>query len=287
MSVGFLLDHSLAGVNTPLGLNAVARNDSGSSVNQIEIELKQETIWTARGHRSRKNRTLASVVVPGSELGALQKVVGTGDGRGQSIAAIEDNGRQDLEQKLAAGVGTRFELMVPGHSLFTFQAENVRVSHSVGVVLDTPCCIGAPAVWAPLCIHAGAREGVAQPGGGSPVSPGVLTHSSPQSVPYSTGPYGPAQTLPYPSPHDPRNVPMQAPPPYFPAQTVPYSSGSYGPSPTAPYPGPQGTMPGSPPGISYGSPPSVGYPMQEAVPYGSTVQMDSYGHAKPGYQGGG
>lgn len=280
MSIGFLMDHALAGVNECVGLNAVARNDSGSSVNQMEIELKQETTWTAKGHRNRKERTLASVVVPGSELGALQRAVEAGYERGQSVAVVEDNGRQDLERQLAAGAGTRYQLTVPSNSLFTFQAENVTVRHSVGVVLDTPCCIGAPAVWAPLCVHAGIRAGGAQSGAGSPISRGPMAPPSPQSVPYSSGPYGPTQPLPYPHPQEPMYVPVHTSP-HLPPQTMPCSSGPYGPAQTAPYPSPQGTVPGSPMGNSYSPGGYAQYPIQQAVPIGSTVEMDSYGHAKP------
>lgn len=192
--MGFHMERSVAGFNDPKGLAVAARNNSSSSVNKLTIQLKQECIWSADRHQAKKDQTLAStLVLPGSELEGLQWVPGAGNDRGQSVTQI------DLQQQLAAGAGTRFQLVVPGNSLPSLQAENVTITHSVGVVLDTPCCIAEPCLWARLCVVPTVSAPEAQPGAMSLVPPQALLNLPPQTVQNSAGPYGSARTAQYPN----------------------------------------------------------------------------------------
>lgn len=269
MSIGFRMNTSTVGPDDSISLDVVARNNSSSKVNQMLIQLKQETKWNAHRHHDNRTRTIASILVPASELGELQWAAGPGTERGQSVAVVESNARQDLEQQLSAGRSTRVELKVPGNALLTTQAPNISVSHTVGVVLDTPCCIGAPAVWTPLYLQVGAGGTEVQPGGGSVVLAQAAPCPSPQTIPY---PAGPTQPSPYLAPQTPQ---------YFtgPYGSVQYSTGPYGSAQIIPYPTPQGATYGAPPGASLGYTPGVQcYPTHQAV---AAVKMDENGRVIP------
>lgn len=177
MSIGFQSDHSTVGLNESVGLTVVARNDSATEVKKMLVEIKQVCTWFARGHKESKTRTIASVVVSGSQLRAAE----TGNQRGQSSSAIAETARADLQEQLGAGAGTRYELLVPGNSLLTLQAETIEVKHTLSVVLKTPHCISSPDVWTPLLVHAG-TTGSAEvvPGEGS-----FVPHSG-EAVPFAT-----------------------------------------------------------------------------------------------------
>lgn len=318
------MERSVTALNESIGLSVAARNNSSSSVNKLTIQLQQECKWSANGHPAKKDRTLASeVVLPGSEVGGLQWTPGTGNENGQIVTPIEDNPHSDLQQQLASWAGTRFELVVPGNSLPTLQAENVAVSHSVGVVLDTPCCIAEPSVWTPLCVVPMIMGPKAQQGATSIVPPQALPNFPPQTEEYPAGPYGSSQTVPYLSCNPPPSTAYDGP-----AQTEPYPSnisppcvGYGGSAQTVPYsdnnPPPGMTYGGSaqmkappyrnndpPPGMTYGSAQTVPYPNNYPPPgitYGAAepgvargvqhpfqqampyVEMDADGHAKPGY----
>ncbi|CAM9920917.1 unnamed protein product [Pylaiella littoralis] len=149
MSVGFQVDRSALGLNESLGLTVVARNDSSASVKAMRIDIMQETTWYARGSKASNTRSIASAVVSGAELAAVE----IGSKRGQSDAAVEDKAREDLRGQLAAGAGTRHEILVPGDASTTLQSENIEVRHLLSVRLETPSCVDSPDVWTPLRVQ--------------------------------------------------------------------------------------------------------------------------------------
>ena len=151
MSVGFQADRSAVGLNEPIGVSVVARNDSSATVKNVSIELVQETKFWARGTEDCSTRTLTSVVVPGTELAAVE----VGGRRGQSAATIADTAQADLQQQLAAGAGSRHEIVVPGNTSLSFKSETIEVRHMLVVKLQTAGCVDAPDVWTPLCIQPG------------------------------------------------------------------------------------------------------------------------------------
>ncbi|CAM9692644.1 unnamed protein product [Scytosiphon promiscuus] len=178
MSIGFQADHSAAGLNEPVGLTVVARNDSAAEVKNMLVEIKQVCTWFARGYKESKSRTIASVVVSGTQLRAAE----VGNQRGQSSADIADTARADLQEQLGAGAGTRYELLVPGNCLLTLQTETIEVKHTLSVVLKTPHCISSPDVWMPLLVHGGTTGSTeVVPGEGS-----FVPHSG-EAVPFATG----------------------------------------------------------------------------------------------------
>ncbi|CAM9376576.1 unnamed protein product, partial [Hapterophycus canaliculatus] len=178
MSIGFQADHSAVGLNESVGLTVVARNDSSAEVKNMHVEMNQVCTWFARGFKESKTRTIASVVVPGTQLRAAE----VGNQRGQSFSAIADTARADLQEQLGSGAGTRYELLVPGDSLLTLQAETIEVKHMLSVVLKTPHCVSSPDVWTPLLVHAGTTGSAeAVPGEGS-----FVPHSG-EAVPFATG----------------------------------------------------------------------------------------------------
>lgn len=159
VSIGFQADRSAVGLNAPLGLTVVGRNDSSTRVKAMHIEIRQLSKWTARGSHNvvvpeKHSRTIASIVVPESELGALQRPEKDEGRHGQSAAAGAAG--EDLEQQLAAGGGTRYELWVPGDALLTLQAETFEVSHTLSLWLETGgTSTSAPEVSTPLLVHPG------------------------------------------------------------------------------------------------------------------------------------
>lgn len=145
----------------------------------------QVSTWYARGYKETKNRTVASVVVPGADLRAAE----LGNQRGQSSSAIADTARADLQEQLSAGAGNRHQLLVPGNTLLTLQADLIEVKHMLSVTLKTPHCISSPDVWTPLMVHAGTTG--SSSGGGSAVEavPGEGSYQphTGEAVPFATG----------------------------------------------------------------------------------------------------
>lgn len=178
MSIGFQADRSVVGLNESVGLTAVARNDSSAEVKEMRVEMKQVATWYARGYKDVRTRTIASVVVPGTQLQPAE----VGNQRGRSATAIADTARADLQEQLDAGAGTRYELLVPGNSLLTLQTHVIEVRHTLSVTLKTSHCISSPDVWTPLVVHAGTTStSEAAPGYGS-----FEPHDG-QAVPFATG----------------------------------------------------------------------------------------------------
>lgn len=258
MSLGFRMDRSSIGLNEPIGLNIVARNDSSTAVKSMRIQVKQVTRWTARGHGDSKTRTVASMVVPGAQLGALQWPSQTGNDRGQGMVAVAAGARQHLQEQLSSGTGTRYQLLVPGSSLLTFQTTNISVSHTLGVELDTSFCLGAPCVWTPLRV---AQATIA----GTEVPPGVPNGSA-QTVPYPHPQQGAA--MPYPKAQQGGVVPYPNP---LQGGVVPYLNAEQGGA--VPYPNAQqgGVVPF--PNPQHGAAVPYPNPQQGAVvPYPNTQQ---------------
>lgn len=178
MSIGFQADHSEVGLNETVGLTVVARNDSSAEVKTMHVEIKQVSTWFARGHKESKTRTVAAIVVPGTQLRASEK----GNQRGRSSAVIADTARADLQEQLGAGAGTRYDLLVPGNSLLTLQADLIEVRHTLSVMLKTPHCISSPDVWTPLLVHAGTTSAPDRVSG-----EGLFVPHSGEAIPFATG----------------------------------------------------------------------------------------------------
>lgn len=149
MSVGFQADRSSLGLKESLGLTVVARNDSSASVKAMHIDIMQETTWYAHGAKASNTRSIASAVLPGTGLAAVE----VGGKRGQSDDTIEDKAREDLRGQLSVGAGTRCEILVPGDASTTLQSENIEVRHLLTVRLETPTCVDSPDVWMPLRVQ--------------------------------------------------------------------------------------------------------------------------------------
>ncbi|CAM9445217.1 unnamed protein product [Ectocarpus sp. 6 AP-2014] len=178
MSIGFQADHSEVGLNETVGLTVVARNDSSAEVKTMHVEIKQVSTWFARGYKESKTRTVAAVVVPGTQLRASEK----GNQRGRSSAVIADTARADLQEQLGAGAGTHYDLLVPGNSLLTLQAGLIEVKHTLSVMLKTPHCISSPDVWTPLLVHAGTTSAPDEVSG-----EGSFVPHSGEAIPFATG----------------------------------------------------------------------------------------------------
>lgn len=180
MSIGFHTGRSVVARGESLGLTAVARNDSSSSVKAMHVELVQVSTWFASGYKESKTRTIASVVVTGAELGSALAAAEKGNQRGRSPVAVADAARRDLQELLDAGAGTRYELAVPDKCLDTMQTAMIQVGHSLSVRLNTPSCINSPDVWTPLRVLSPLGVG-GKPAMGTDVGENVRTVSVPQS----------------------------------------------------------------------------------------------------------
>ncbi|CAM9692714.1 unnamed protein product [Scytosiphon promiscuus] len=179
MSVGLQADRSVVGLNEPLGVTVVARNDSSASVKALHIEIVQETTWFAKGVKDSSVRAIQSVVVPGPELRAAE----VGDQRGRSASAVGDAARADLQEQLAAGGGTRCEILVPADASLTIQSETIQVRHVLVVRLQTPGCVDSPEVWMPLCVQPGTSGHAEVVAGASSSPPVPFSNVAPVSVP--------------------------------------------------------------------------------------------------------
>ena len=171
----------MVGINEPVSITVVARNDSSSPVKSMHIEIVQVCTWYARGQRETNTRTVASMIVSGSQLGEVQRAAEEGNQRGQSAIAVEVAARKHLQELLAAGAGTRFELLVPDDCLLSLETGLIDVRHSLNVRLKTPACINSPDVSMPLRVQTGtAVLGKQQP----EPNPGGLPSS--EAAPYGT-----------------------------------------------------------------------------------------------------
>eukprot|EP00752_Nemacystus_decipiens_P010236 g9120.t1 len=153
MSVGFQADRSVVGLNEPVGVTVVARNDSSTAVRSVLVELVQETKFWAQGDHDCSTRIIETVEVPIAELAPAE----VGGRRGQSPSAVADAARADLEHQLASGAGSKVEIVVPCDASLTFRSMNIEVRHLLTVRLKTPSCVDSPDVWMPLRIQPGAR----------------------------------------------------------------------------------------------------------------------------------
>lgn len=153
MSIGFETDHSIVRINDAIELILVANNDSTSQVNAMQVEIVQICTWYAHGYKEKKTRILASTVVAGSELGEMQRAVGTGDRRGRSPDELAGDARRDLKERLAVGAGTRCKLLVPDNCLLTVRTGFVEVTHLLGMQLKTPFYTSSPNIWMHLRVH--------------------------------------------------------------------------------------------------------------------------------------
>ena len=158
MCIGFEADRSAVGINEPLSLTVVARNDSSSSVNSMHIAIVQVCTWYARGYKESKTRTIASMTVPESQLSEVQRGAAEKARNQRKPAAVENAAWRYFQELLAAGAGTRYELSVPDGSLFTLQTSLIDVRHSLNVRLKTPALITTPDVSMPLRVQAKTRR---------------------------------------------------------------------------------------------------------------------------------
>lgn len=177
MSIGFQADRSAVGRNEPVGVTIVARNDSSASVKNLLVEIVQETKYWAQGSDDCSTRTITSVVVPVTDLAAAE----VGGNRGQSPSAVADAARADLENQLAAGGGSKHEIVVPENTCLTFRSQTIEVRHMLVVRFETPSCVDSPEVWMPLRVQPGA-----QPGPSSTVPEAGLSPFVPSSAEAST-----------------------------------------------------------------------------------------------------
>lgn len=192
MSVGLQADRSVVGLNEPLGLTIVARNDSSASVKALHIEIVQETTWYAKGAKDSSVRAIQSVVLPGSELRTAE----VGDQRGRSASAVADAARADLQEQLAAGAGTRCEILVPADASLTLQSETIKVRHVLAVRLQTPSCVDSPDVWMPLHVQPGNAGNAEVLAGVSSSPPAPFSNVAPVSVPQTVVQLAFTQDLP-------------------------------------------------------------------------------------------
>lgn len=153
VSVGFQADRSVAGLNEPVGVTVVARNDSSVAVKSLFVELVQETKFWANGNDDCSTRVIEAVEVPIMDLAPAE----AGAHRGQSPSAVADAARTDLENQLASGAGSKQEIVVPCDTSLTFRSMAIEVRHLLCARLKTPSCVDSPEVWMPLRVQPGAR----------------------------------------------------------------------------------------------------------------------------------
>lgn len=143
----------------------------------MHIKIKQLTAWRAQGHEAHEKRTLVSVVVKGSSLGALEPRAEVGTERSQSPASIAESSRENLELQIAAGTGTRYELVVPQEAVLTVKTDTMEVQHFLVVKLKMECSTSPPDRSTPLQIHRPSDSAArVQPGTGSlvPIYPEIV-----------------------------------------------------------------------------------------------------------------
>lgn len=192
MSLGFEANRSVVGHNEPISLVVVARNDSSSAVKEMNIEIKQKISWSASMYNDHRKRTMASIKVSGSQLGELQRASPQGHERGRSPTAIADAARNELQEMLKAGAGTKYELVLPDDCPTTMQTSLINVRHALVVELKTPTFVTSPEAWMPLRVQNNAtstspdgfvaEESVAY---ATPVEAGTIENPVSLSVPSS------------------------------------------------------------------------------------------------------
>ena len=178
MSIGFEADRSIVGINEPVRLTVVARNDSSAVVQSVHIEIMQVCTWYARGDKESKTRTVASMTVPVSQLGQIGRAEER-DLTGRKPADVADAARNYLREILAAGAGTICELSAPDGSLLTLQTNLIDVRHSLNVRLKTSAFISSPEVSMPLCVQAETVEL------GTPPEANIAGLPTAEAVPYA------------------------------------------------------------------------------------------------------
>lgn len=153
MTIGYQADRSFAVRGEGLGLNIVARNDSSTAVDKLHIEVLQNTTWVACGHRTWKKQAVATIIVPGSQLGNVGQGVGAGNERKKSFQRIGSEAQKELGELLAQGAGARHELSIVDKALVGMDISIIKVTHVLSVRLETPCCVVNPEVSMPLDIY--------------------------------------------------------------------------------------------------------------------------------------
>lgn len=148
MTIGFLVGGTKACLTEPLKIILAARNDSKVAVDAMYIEIVQETRWYSRRVNSRKKRTVVSIEVPGSELNELQPIE---ERKGTTV--IGDTARRSLEELLAAGAGTSYDLFIPNGYYITLETSLIKVRYSLNVRLETPKLFSSPTVSMPLLVR--------------------------------------------------------------------------------------------------------------------------------------
>jgi len=151
MTIGFRVDGLEVRTGDGLELNTAIRNDSSFTVLAMHIKIKQDTVWKARGRTRSKTRTLASIVVPGSDVsGAEQRTSESGSQRGQDAslvargeARVDDN----VQQQLAAGIGARLRIAVPSSALLSMKTDDIEVRHWLIMKLKTAGSSSTPNVF--------------------------------------------------------------------------------------------------------------------------------------------
>lgn len=146
MSIGFLADRSAMSRNEVLGVTVAARNDSTKPVEELVVELCQDTTWTVQRMTGTKKRTIASIRVSGSQLGDIGKAIERRSDRGRSLEVVSNTARNELEELLRSGAGVRTELVVPEDCSDTMDSEMIVVRHSIVAKLKTPGCVNLPSV---------------------------------------------------------------------------------------------------------------------------------------------
>lgn len=135
VSLGYRVDSRVVGTAGNVGLVVAARNDSTSTAIAMHIKIKQSTTWSVPGYRDSNKQTLASVVVKGSSLGALERPANVGTARRQSSASVARAAREDLQRQIAHGDPARYELSVPRNALLTAKTDTIDVKHFLVVKL--------------------------------------------------------------------------------------------------------------------------------------------------------
>ncbi|CAM9692926.1 unnamed protein product [Scytosiphon promiscuus] len=137
VTIGFRVDSLEVGKGETVGLNVAATNNSSLAVTAMHIKIKQLTTWSAGDYHGRGKRTIASMVVGGPSLGALQLPVKACTARGQRLAFFAETAREHLRRQLIAGGGTRYELSVPRNAVLTVRTDTIEVKHFLVLKLKT------------------------------------------------------------------------------------------------------------------------------------------------------
>lgn len=152
MTIGCQVDRLEVRTDRAIELNTVVRNDSSLTVTSMVINIKQEAKWKARGRHSSKKRTLATIVVPGSEIGGAQPRA-LGSERGQSLASIAAATREEVRYQATAGDGAHYRITVPRSALLSMKIDNIEVKHWLSVKLKTTGLNSSPKLSIPVHVR--------------------------------------------------------------------------------------------------------------------------------------